>query len=238
MSDPVADAIKEEEGKIEEKPIEKVEDKPKATGNEDVLKILTDIKESLTKPGEPAPSKAEIRAALKDKTGFTDAQLDVVEMMNKAVANQSNKKTAELQAKVTWNEFEKEIGGIDPAVDKLMKEELAQYDAEAKGDKVLLKKVYYLALGIQADKIAKQKKSDPNANDKPNDAENIVGRKIVETNKGSVSGLENDGKPKGSPGAQLSDDEKTVSAKMGISQEEYARAKSTKIVSQLKGKAA
>ena len=199
---------------------------------------MNDIKESLQKPGEPAPSKAEIRAALKEKTGFTDAQLDVVEMMNAAVAKQSSKKTAELQEKVTWNEFDKEIGGIPAPIEKLMKEELSQYDAEAKGDKVLLKKVYYLALGIQADKIAKQKKEDPNANDKLNDNENIVGRKIVETNKGSVTGLENDGKPKGNAGSQLSDDEKIVSAKMGISQDEYARAKTTKIVSQLKGKAA
>lgn len=237
MSDPVADEIKkEEENKPNPAHVEKKEEKP--AGNEDVLKVLNDIKENLKKPGEKPPSREEIRAALKEKTGFTDAQLDVVDMMTQSVAKESAKKTAELQEKVTWSEFKEEIGGIDPAIEKLMKEELTQYDASAKGDKVLLKKVYFLAKGIQADQIAKQKKADPNANDKPNDAENIVGRKIVETNKGSVSGLENNGKPSGNPADKLSDDEKITAQKMGISSEEYARAKSTKIVSQLKGKAA
>jgi hypothetical protein len=89
-----------------------------------------------------------------------------------------------------------------------------------------------MSLGIQVDKMNKQRKNDPS--DKPNDAENIVGRTIVNDNKGSAQGLENDGS-NGSKGKDLSNDEKVMAKNMNISEAEYARSKSTKIVSQLKG---
>jgi hypothetical protein len=118
-----------------------------------------------------------------------------------------------------------------------MKEELKQYDANLRGDKVLLKKIFYMSLGIQAEKIAKQKKNDPNSNDKPNDANNIMGRRIVpDDNKGSAQGLDNDGN-RGNGSKDLSDDEKTIAKSMGITEADYAKAKTTKIVSQLKGAA-
>jgi len=239
MSDPVAEAVKKEEEQkaVEEKAAEEKTNENKS-GNQDVVNALKEVKEALTTKNNPVPTRAEIRAALKEKTGFSDAQLDVVEQMQAASLNASNKKTAELQEKVTWNEFEKEIGGnIDPAVEKIMKEELKQYDVESRGDKVLLQKVYYMSLGIQADKIAKARKADPNASDKPNDNPKIEGRTIVETNKGSVQSLES-GQKSNANGSQLTDDEKVVAAKMGVSEGDYAKAKTTKIVSRLKGAAA
>lgn len=208
---------------------------PKSNGNEDVLKVLQDIKTSLQKPGEPAPTREEIRTALKEKTGFTDAQLDVVDMMTKSVAQESAKRTAELQEKVTWSEFKDELGGIDPSLEKIMKDELAGYPLENRGDKVLLRKIYLLAKGTQAEEIEKRRKKDPSANDKLNENDNIVGRKIVETGKGSVTGLETNGKPSATPGAQLSDEEKIVAQKMNVSLADYERAKGTKVISQLKG---
>lgn len=236
MSDPVADAAKAEEGKEVVKE-EVAEEKP-AVSNADVVNAIKEVKDALSKPGQPAPTRQQIREALKDKTGFSDAQLDVVEQMQASAVSHNSKKVAELEAKVVWNDFEKEMGGkIDPGVEKLMKEELKGYDIQAHGDKVLLQKIYYMTLGMQADKAAKQRKADPNANDKPNDNANIERRTIVESNKGSVTGLNATEKKPSSGSEQLSDDEKTVASKMGISADDYARAKGTKVVSRLKGAA-
>ena len=229
MSDPVAEAAKEEV--VEEK----VETKPDAT-NTDVVNALKEVKEELKAKGDPAPTRSQIREALKEKTGFTDAQLDVVEQMQAATATHSSKKVAELQEQVSWNAFEKERGGkIDPTIEKIMKDELKAYSIEDRGDKVLLEKVYYMSLGIQADKVAKAKKADPNAGDKLNDSDKVERRTIVETNKGSVTGLES-GTKKGGGNLvdSLSEDEKAMSAKMGIRAEDYAQAKQSKIVGERK----
>jgi hypothetical protein len=227
MSDPVADAVQEEEKVVEEK----VEEKKDAT-NTDVVNALKEVKEELRAKGDPAPSRQQIREALKEKTGFTDAQLDVVEQMNAAQASHSSKKVAELEAKVVWNDFEKEMGGkIDPVIDKIMKDELKNYDVSAQGDKVLLQKVYYMSLGIQADKEKKARKADPNANDKLTESEKVERRTIVETNRGSVQSLEQGGKKGGGNLADsLTEDEKAMSTRMGIKHEDYAKSKQSKIV--------
>lgn len=235
MSDPVAEAIKTEEEEKVETTVEKTEEKKDAT-NTDVVNALKEVKEELTKKGDPAPTRAQIREALKEKTGFTDAQLDVVEQMQAAAANHNSKQVAELQAKVVWNDFEKERGGkIEASLEKIMKDELKNYDISAQGDKVLLEKVYYMSLGILADKAAKAKKADPNANDKLNESEKIERRTIVETNKGSVQSLETGAKKGGGNLADsLTDDEKNMSIKMGIKPEDYAKAKQSKIVGEHK----
>jgi len=233
MSDPLKEVVAGEEVKTEVKPVEEVKTETKPDG--EVLEVLKEIKESLQKPGEPAPSREQIRAALKDKTGFTDDQLDVVEKLvaNSAAANETT--VASLQEKVAWSEFKDEIGGIDSSIEKTMKEELKQYDVRYRGDKVLIQKVYYMAKGIEADKLAKQRKADPTKSDNPSYSDNIVRRTIVTDTPGSAKGLDGTVKPNNGP--QLSDDEKIVAKKMGVSDQEYARAKTTKIVSQLKGAA-
>lgn len=235
MSDPVAEAIKTEEEEKVETTVEKTEEKKDAT-NTDVVNALKEVKEELRAKGDPAPTRAQIREALKEKTGFTDAQLDVVEQMQAAAANHSSKKVAELEAKVVWNDFEKERGGkIEASLEKIMKDELKNYDISAQGDKVLLEKVYYMSLGILADKAAKAKKADPNANDKLNESEKIERRTIVETNKGSVQSLETGTKKNGGNLADsLTEDEKSMSIKMGIKPEDYAKAKQSKIVGEHK----
>lgn len=228
MSDPVADAVKEEI------PETKVETKPDAT-NTDVVNALKEVKEELKQKGEPAPTREQIREAMKEKTGFTDTQLDLVEQMQRATANASSKKVAELQEKVTWNEFEKEVGGrIDSSLEKIMKEELKEYPVESRGDKVLLQKVYYMSLGIQADKLAKARRADPANNDKLSTDPKIERTTIVETNKGSVQGLDGSGKSNINAGDKLSDDEKTIANKMGISHNDYAKSKSSIIVGEKK----
>jgi hypothetical protein len=236
MADPVAEAVKDDE-KVEgeegkETPEDKVEDKD--LSNKDVVNAIKEVKEVLAKSGKEAPTRSEIRAALKEKTGFTDAQLDVVEQLNSAAFQASSKKTAELQEKLSWMEFKEEVGGkIDPAIEKIMKQELAEYAAEDRGDKVLLKKVYFLAKGMVADKVEKTKKADPAGNDKLNNDDKIAGRKIVDDTPGAGKGLE--GESKSGNGAKLDDDEKMVARKMGMSEADYALSKTTKIVSQLKG---
>lgn len=238
MSDPVAEAAKNEETTTNVENEEKVETVKDAT-NTDVVNALKEVKEELRSKGESAPTRAQIREALKEKTGFTDAQLDVVEQMQAAAANHSSKKVAELEAKVVWNDFEKEMGGkIDPSLEKIMRDELKQYDVQAQGDKVLLQKIYYMSLGIQADRQAKARKADPNANDKLNESDKIERRTIVETNKGSVQGLETNGKSTSKTGADsLTDDEKIIASKMGISANDYAKAKESKIVGERKAPA-
>lgn len=235
MADPVA-ALEKEEVIDDKKEKEEVkEEKPADASNTDVVKALNEVKDALTKPNQPAPTAAEIRAALKEKTGFSDAQLDVVEQMTRAAATSSSKRTAELEEKVAWNDFKDEIGGkIDPAIEKMMKEELKQYEVELRGDKVLLKKVYYLAKGIIAEKVEKAKKDDPNNNDKLNNDSKIEGRRIVNDSPGSATGLENNGKGNKSGAETLTDDEKTISRKMGISEADYAKSKESKIVGERK----
>lgn len=230
MPDPVQNIIDKEEKE------EVVEKKPDAS-NAEVVEAIKEVKDALTKSGDKSPSKEEIRAAIKEKTGFTDAQLDVVEQMNKAVSNQSSSKVAELQEKVAWAEFKDDIGGkIDPSIEKMMKEELKQYDVVLRGDKVLLQKVYFLSKGILADKAEKAKRADPNNNDKPNDADNIVKRTIMNDTPGSAKGLDSSAKNNGNGNGNLSDDEKSIAKRMNISEDDYAKAKATKFVGQLKGK--
>ena len=228
MSDPVKELENDEkvEEKVEQEK-EKVEEKQ--TSNADVVSAIKEVKEALTKSDRPAPSRQQIRDMLKDKTGFTDAQLDVVEQMQAASTTISSKKVAELQEKVAWAEFKDEVGGrLDSGLEKIMKEELSQYEPELRGDKVLIKKVFYLAKGIMAEKIEKAKKADVN------NADNIVGRKIVDNTPGSASGLDGGAKPAGKTN-DLSDDEKIVAKKMGVTEDDYAKSKTTKIISQLKG---
>ena len=85
-----------------------------------------------------------------------------------------------------------------------------------------------------AEKIEKAKKADPNNKTDVNNADNIVGRKIVDNTPGSASGLDGGAKPAGKTN-DLSDDEKIVAKKMGVTEDDYAKSKTTKIISQLKG---
>lgn len=207
---------------------------PTDATNKEVVAAIKEVKEALASKGESNPTPQEIRDAIKEKTGFTDAQLDMVQQMSRASTEMSGKKVAELQEKVAWSEFKDDHGGrIDPAVEKLMKEELKAYDVSSRGDKVLLRKVYLLAKGTLAETSEKARKADPANNDKANGSDNIIGRRAM-GQPGSADGLET-GVSKGKGGDGLTDQEKDMADRMHIKHEDYEKAKSTKIVSQLKG---
>jgi len=223
----VKDEVKDDKGSTET-------EAPK----DQTTEILKEIRDKMSTPAPSAPAappppagptREEIRERIKAQTGYTDAQLDFHEQSMQSVVSAA---TAPLQEKVAWAELKEEVGKIDPEIEKEMREELKQYPANLKGDKVLLQKVYDMSWArVNRKKMAANPpppKSDDTGESMP---DNVVSRRIVSPNQGSSQGLSTGGSKSG---PKLSDDERKVAKRFNMTDEEYAKFKNNADVTTLK----
>ncbi len=183
--------------------------------------ILQSIQERLKPTETPPPSHDDVRKVIKEKTGLSDAGVDWVIQMNREAVTSA---VAPLQEKMAWNEIKSAKGStsfpVTPEIEKAMQEELKQYPVHLRGDPVLLEKVYYVEVGKAAAKGNFPKKVDDSADP-------VVRRTIVNNNP-NPAGNSSSSAPAG--GTKLSDQEKDVARKMGVSEADYARYKGNPVV--------
>lgn len=218
-----------EETAVEET-TEVTEEAPASTGatsqevTDKTNEILTEIKEKLNStPKADQPSQQEIRnqirERIKNETQMTDQQLDYVDNMVMAAV-------APIKAELTVSRWISSKGtDITPEIEKGIKEELKQYPANAQNDPILLEKILLMEQGKQYRKV----KSAP-AKPAAASTESVAGRRIVPA---PATGL---GEGSSSTKNNLSDDEKLAARKMSMTEDEYIKAKSTKVIGDLKKK--
>lgn len=189
--------------------------------------LLKDIQTKVTpkEPQVPAPSQEQVREMIKEKTGLSDAGVDWVIQMNRESVTAA---VAPLQEKMAWSELRtaKSSGQypVTPEIEKAMKEELKQYPVHLQGDSVLLEKVYAMSVGQLAIKGTLPKpNADPARSDNP-----VIRRTIVNNNPAPAGN--NPSNPAASPESKLSDQERVVAKKMGISAADYAKSKANPVV--------
>lgn len=186
-------------------------------------RIIKDVQEKLSKtPGQQTPDQNQVREMIKQKTGLSNEGIEWVMNLNREVVSSA---VAPLQEKLAWSDLKSSKASthfpINAEIEKEMKEELKAYPVDKRGDPVLLDKVYLLAIG----KIHTSRKPDQ-TQENP-----VIGRRIVTNNPnpaGSNSGGSN--KSNNSSVSKLSDQEKTIARKMGVSEADYAKYKQSPII--------
>jgi hypothetical protein len=176
----------------------------------EALRIAKELEDKLNKAPDvtpPVPNSKDYRDRVKAETGMTDAQIDFMENTARAASAGANEAAAMATVK------SKHPGDFDK-FEKDIREELASYDIARRTDPNLVEKVYHMVKGKAMDKNPK------------NPAPPIRGGNPADT------GLDNGG---GSGGPEaLDDQERYVARKMGLSEKEYAQAKGTKLIHELK----
>lgn len=216
---------------IKELPIDEPEIKEEAPAAEErIEKIVQGIKDKLDEPiREKGPSPEAIRLAWKEQvkkeTSMTDAQIDYME-------NRLASVVAPIHAENTYGEWkaEKQESGItiEPEVEKAVKEYLSKYDPKVRNDKVLLDNVLFMEIGKRA--VTKKPVAAKPAGGAP-----VPGRTIVpQTPAPAASLAAGIRRPAGA--AALTPEEKVVARKMRMTEVEYAAAKDTAVISELKKK--
>lgn len=216
---PVETEIQEEIQKepVIDPPEESVPAGPTAEQVEKTNEILKEVSERLKEKPAEGPTQDKVREIIKAQTGLSDAGIDWVMKFNREMVNGA---VAPLAEKVAWSELRAAKANstfpITPEIEKEMQEELKNYPAQNRGDPVLLEKVHRLAVGTLQMKAPKEapKRADTNP---------VIGRRIVTNNPAPASGAGTGGAaPKG---PVLTDEEKTVARKMGVSEADYAKHK-------------
>lgn len=189
-------------------------------------RVLREVADSLkSKPGQAAPSQAQVRELIKEKTGLSDAGIDWVMQFNRDTVIAA---VSPISEKMAWTELRSSKAGtafpITPEIEKAMKDELKQYAPELQGDGVLLEKIYLIEIGKQAIKAPAAPRTP--ASNPPNP---VVRRTIV-TNNPNPAGGNGGGNTPAPAGSQLSDDEKRTARKMGVSEAEYSKWKKTTVI--------
>lgn len=196
-----------------------------------IEKIVQGIKDKLdTSPANKGPTPEEIHTAwreqVKKETSMTDAQIEYMENRMQAV-------TAPLFADQTYAEWkaEKQAAGItiEAEVENGVKEYLSKYDPRVRNDKILLDNVLYMEIGKRA---VTKKPVQKIEQDKP---EPVIGRTIVPQTPAPAVSLAS-GTRKPGAAAALTADEKNIARKMRMTEAEYAAAKETAVITELKKK--
>lgn len=200
-------------------PIEKsLEEKDLESKAAEALKIAKELEDKVraSKPVEeevpdvdPADllHSPEFRAKAKEATGMTDAQIDFVVKTAAAASANSNSSTAiEKVAAAHPADF----GRYRTAIEK----ELQKYPAEKRGNKEIIEKLYYVEKGKDSEKNNGRNNSRSN----------------IRSNGPTNTGLNNDDNNHTS---ELSDDERRVARKYGMSDKEYQDVKGEKQIDKL-----
>lgn len=205
-------------------PTTETETPPAATKDQidQTNEILKDIQTKLAPKSETAPNQDQVRTMIKEKTGLSDAGVDWVIQMNRESVTSA---VAPLQEKMAWNEIKSSKSStafpVTPEIEKAMQEELKQYPIQMRGDPVLLEKVYYVEVGKAAAKGNIPRKTDDNQNP-------VIRRTIVSNN--PAPGSNSGGAPAANAASKLTDQEKDVARKMGVSEIDYAKHKGNPVV--------
>lgn len=184
-------------------------------------KIIAKIDEKISarKDEGTTVTPEQRREMIKQKTGYTDDQIDLIE---KEAEARVAARVAPLEEKLAWAELRQELGSIDPVVEKEMKEYLNRYPPHMRGDKVLIENVHDMILGRKSRTSSKQKTTV----EEPTRDDRVVERRIMQnTHQASTTGLSSSSSSKGS---KLTDDEKWAADKYGMTDEEYAKHKSSR----------
>lgn len=189
---------------------------------EQTNEILKGIQDQLKPKAEAAPNQDQVREMIKEKTGLSDAGVDWVIQMNRDSVSAA---IAPVQEKMAWNEIKSSKAStpfpVTPEIEKAMQEELKQYPIQMRGDPVLLEKVYYVEVGKAAAKGQIPKKGD--------DAPNPVVRRTIVNNNPNPAG-NSAASQAASAASKLSDQEKAIAKKMGVSEVDYAKSKGNPVV--------
>ena len=227
MNETNIETIKNEETlrtEVEEPPTSKTEIPPSATAAQvdETNRILKDVQDKLSRTSsDKAPTRNQVRELIREKTGLSDASIDWVMNLNREVVTSA---VAPLEEKIAWSDLKSSKSGtshpVTSDIEKEMKEELKEYPAERRGDSVLLEKVYLLAIGKLQVKGTKSDTSNTNP---------VVGRRIVSNNP-TPGGNGGGSKTPDKTAAKLSDEEKTIARKMGVSEVDYAKYKGNPVI--------
>lgn len=229
------DPVENVEEAIVEVAVEEPEVKTASISDDRVEKIVDGISKRLEKMEQPkkeGPSPEQIKAIwmeqVKKETQMTDAQIEYMENRLQAVI-------APFQADSAYSEWksEKQAAGIeiDTEVEKGVKEYLKGYDPRIRSDKTLLDNILYMELGKRyATKKPVAKKVEDITVEQP-----VIGRpKIVPQTPEPARSLAAGVRKPGS--STLTAEEKTIARKMRMTEAEYASAKETAVISELKKK--
>lgn len=196
-----------------EPPVVETPAAPTGAQVEETNRILKEVGERLKDKPASGPTHEQVREAIKNATGLSDGGIDWVMNFNREAVSGA---VAPLAEKVAWSELRAQKAGsaypITAEIEKEMKEELESYPVEKRGDPVLLEKVHRLAIGTLQMKSPKPAAKTPEPNP-------VIGRRIVTNNPPPAGGSgANEIKTKT---AVLTDDEKSIARKMGVSEVDY-----------------
>lgn len=148
----------------------------------------------------------QMREAIKEKTGYTDEQVDfLAEAM------------APMREQMSWMTLEKKFKDI-PDLKADMEEELKAYPAATRADPVLMEKVYFMSKGR---KMSSQPTPQPTPQRQPTPqpSGNVVSRRVANDYPGFSTST--DGSTGGGRQVQLSNEQRELSRRMGIKEEDY-----------------
>lgn len=200
-----------------------------APSKEDLKEVLDITRQVRDKLSETEPAKglssADLREQIKEQTGMTDSQIDfTLNTANNAALNAAGPAMAELaianmyRDKPDFKEFEKDV-----------RDELEKYPLAKRGDKELIEKIYFMSKGKRMSTTSTSKST----NHRPENPRGAVNKRIVSD--GGISDRDLGGADNGrADSKELTQAEKTVARKMGLSEKEYARAKNETIIANLK----
>lgn len=151
----------------------------------------------------------QMRDAIKEKTGYTDEQVDFH-------FNSMAEAMAPMREQMAWMSMEKKFKDID-SVKADMEAELKTYPAAMHGDPVLMEKIYFMAKG-------KKMSSQPTPQQNPPQRQqptsgNVVSRRMATDYPGFNQG--SDSSSGGGRTVQLSNEQREFARRMGQKEEEY-----------------
>lgn len=177
------------------------------------LEILKDIQSKINdKPvasNPPAnPSPMQVREAIKEKMGYTDDQVDFY-------LSSLNHATAPMREELAWMKMEKKFSDISN-VKSEMEEELKAYPVEMRGDPVLLEKVYFMSKGK---KMTNNPPPPPSNQNHQRTPPNVVSRRVANDYPGFNPSSDNSNS--GGRQVNLTNEQRELSRRMGIKEEDY-----------------
>lgn len=192
-------------------------EKPSDAQLAEAIKITKEIKEKLDKGDTPAlPTASEFVERIKQETGMTDPQIAFVTNVVQNGMAPVKETLAKNELRAEFEDFKDHEKAIDA--------ELAQYDAVKRGDKSLIRKIYFMTKGEAVTK-------NPPKKDVVVDS-TVTRERISGAGEPSATSL-GGGSPGG--GTKLSDEEKVTARKMGVSESDYQKWKGTTIIQPASG---
>lgn len=205
-SDPTQNA--EQEQPVITEPAAPVEPSPL-----DIVKDIQSKVDQMASDKQPPIVNAQMtpqqmREAIKEKTGYTDEQVDFH-------FNSLAEAMAPMREQMSWMTLEKKFKDI-PELKAEMEEELKAYPATMRGDPVLMEKVYFMSKGK---KMSNQPTPQPTPQRQPTPQPNVVSRRVANDYPGFSPSSDNSSG--GGRQVQLSNEQRELSRRMGIKEEDY-----------------